>query len=68
MQTLSIVPDLDKLERRPASFCVRCEPAGGALSRERTKEALGHGVVVAVASATHAGRDDFELIQPARRS
>ena len=45
MQTLSIVPNLDKLKDGTASFCVRCEMPAGTLGLERAEEALSHGIV-----------------------
>ncbi len=55
MQTLSKPPNLDEIKEGAASFCVRCETPGGTLGFECAQEALSHGIVVAIASATHAG-------------
>lgn len=56
LQTLAIVEDFDVLEDRAFGLLARREPAAvDQFGLEPAPEALGHGVVVAVAPPAHAG-------------
>jgi len=61
MPPMRVVPALDELKHGQAGFSMIPEPAPiQELAFERGKEALGHGVVIAVAHRTHL-RDDPDL-------
>lgn len=66
MPSVRVVPAFDPGNDRHPGFGVRAEPsAGEQLAFEGGEEALGHGIVVAVADRAHRGADaDFLAAAP----